>query len=95
MIALLGITYALTKGIGALAALSLALAFNGTLAFVIPNILIGVCEHSHMRCRLVTLPALNILSVITVAAAAANAAWLFRKSLRDGNADAAAQTKRA
>jgi hypothetical protein len=94
VIALLGVTYVLTKGIRALAALSLALTFNGLLAFAIPNFLVGMCENDHMRCRLVTLPALNILSAVIVIAAVSNAAWLFRKSRRDGNVDAPAQTER-
>jgi Gpi18-like mannosyltransferase len=95
VIALLGISYALTKEIRASAAFSLALAFNGTLAFLIPNVLVGMCDQAHMRCRLVTLPALNILSAVTAIAAVANAVWLFRKSRRDGSADEAAQAERA
>jgi hypothetical protein len=86
VIALLGIAYVLIKDFRALAALSLALAFNGTLAFIIPNALTGMCESARMRCRLVTLPALNILSASVVIAAAAGAAWLYRKSRAGGEA---------
>jgi hypothetical protein len=90
VIALIGISYVVVKGARALAGLSLALAFNGTLAFLIPNVLTGMCEHAHMHCRLVTLPAINILSLVTVAAAAVNAAWLFRRSGMERNLDEAA-----
>jgi hypothetical protein len=58
--------------------LSLAAALNGILALLVPTLLIGVCDHASMQCRIGTLPALVILSSFVIAVAALNAIYLFR-----------------
>jgi hypothetical protein len=63
--------------------LAVALGLDGVLAFLVPNVLIGVCEHPHMACRLATLPALNLLGLGVALFAALNALYLFKISRKD------------
>lgn len=65
--------------------LSIALALNGILAFLIPNVLIGVCGSAHMLCRTLTLPANSVISGIAVVAAIANAAYLWKADRGENN----------
>ena len=48
------------------AGLNIAVILNSILVFLIPNFLIGVCSGEHMHCHAVTLPALNILSIVLI-----------------------------
>jgi hypothetical protein len=57
-------------GIGAL--------LNAVLALLIPTALIGVCEHGHASCRVLTLPALLVLSGILILITGINAVLLFK-----------------
>ena len=45
-------------------------------ALLIPDVLIGVCGKSHMQCRALTLPALNVLSIIGVVIGIINVVYL-------------------
>ncbi|MDR1884704.1 MAG: DUF4418 family protein [Synergistaceae bacterium] len=94
VIALLGAAYILSREVPLLAGLSLSLVLNGALAFLIPNILMGMCEHPHMDCRLVTLPSLNVISLTATLAAAANTVRLIRKYRGDARGNATAQAER-
>ena len=78
LIAVLGILLIAFRSAQVRLGLSISLALNGILALLIPNVLIGVCSDAHSTCRMLTLPALTILSGVAIAAAAANAAYLFR-----------------
>ena len=60
--------------------LSLALTSDGILSLLFVNLLLQVCEELHMNCRMVTLPALNIISVTLIAVAAINTVYLFKQS---------------
>ncbi|MDR1915166.1 MAG: DUF4418 family protein [Synergistaceae bacterium] len=94
VIALLGAAYILSSAVPMLAGLSLSILFNGTLAFLIPNILIGMCEHHNMDCRLITLPSLNVISLLVTLAASVNTIRLIRKYRRDTRGNAIAQAER-
>ncbi|MDR0671525.1 MAG: DUF4418 family protein [Oscillospiraceae bacterium] len=72
---------------GVCAGLSAAFAVNGVLALLLPDVLIGVCEHPHMACRLATLPALNLIGALAALLGAANAARLLKKSGKGGKTD--------
>ncbi|MPN30795.1 hypothetical protein SDC9_178266 [bioreactor metagenome] len=78
LIALLGILLLVLKSGRARLGLSLLAALAGVAAFLIPNVLVGVCGSVHMACRTLTLPALSVLSVFTVIAAGINAFYLWK-----------------
>jgi hypothetical protein len=78
LIALLGIAYFIFADGSVRAGLSLAIAGSSTLLFAIANILIGMDEMETMACRVATLPALNVISIITFTLAAVNTVWLLR-----------------
>jgi hypothetical protein len=65
--------------------ISLMTALTGILSFLIPNLLIGGCSMPTMVCRTTTFPALDVLSILTVAACAANALYLWRQSKKNRN----------
>lgn len=58
--------------------LSVSLVLTSALVFLIPNALIGICDMETMSCHAATLPALNILSILTFAAAILNSVYLYR-----------------
>jgi hypothetical protein len=62
--------------------ISVMTALTGVLALLVPTLLIGGCEMPTMPCRMATFPALDVLSVLTVAACAANAVYLWRRNRR-------------
>jgi hypothetical protein len=67
------------------AGLTIAAALETVQAFLIPNLLIGVCPHQNMACRLATLPALNVISFFMALFMSVNAIYLFkiyRKNVR-------------
>lgn len=63
--------------------LSISLVSNGILGLLVPDILIGVCDGKHMSCRLLTLPALNILNMAVIIAAAVNGLSLYQTDKRN------------
>ena len=65
-IALLGIVLFFSKNSAAQITTSIALALNGIITILIPNVLIGVCKSEHMHCNAVTRPALNILGGLVI-----------------------------
>lgn len=77
-IAILGIVLIFLKNSAAQITASIALALNGITAFLIPNVLIGVCKSEHMHCNAVTRPALNILGALVIVLAAIGF-FLFRE----------------
>jgi hypothetical protein len=87
LLAALGLASALFSNKGARAGLSLAIGGNSALMLLVANLLIGVHEDPMMQCRIAALPALNVISVLTVAASAANFALLSAKG-EDGGARA-------
>jgi hypothetical protein len=60
--------------------ISLMTALTGVLGFLVPSLLIGGCGMATMACRVATFPALYVLTVLTVAACAANAVYLWRRN---------------
>jgi len=76
LIALLGVLQLVFKSRQVRSGLGLALILNGMLALLIPTLLIGVCGSVHMTCRSLALPALVILSGVTVVASAVNVSYL-------------------
>ena len=64
VISLLGLLTAISSSYKFRAALNIAALLNGIIVFLIPNFLIGVCDGEHMHCHAVTLPVLNILSIV-------------------------------
>lgn len=60
--------------------ISVMTGLAGVLSFLIPNLLIGGCEMPTMPCRMTTFPALDVLSIVTVAVCAANAIYLWRRN---------------
>lgn len=60
--------------------ISLMTALTGVLGLLVPTLLIGGCGMATMPCRLTTFPALYVLAVLTVAACAANAVYLWRRN---------------
>ncbi|MDR1978505.1 MAG: DUF4418 family protein [Synergistaceae bacterium] len=86
IVAAIGVAYLLSRDSRVRLGLSVGLTLNALLAFLIPNVLIGVCEHPHMNCRLTTLPALNVIGLGAALLAVADAIYLFRisrKSISD------------
>ncbi|SHI03137.1 protein of unknown function [Sporobacter termitidis DSM 10068] len=59
---------------------SVMTALAGVLGLLVPTLLIGGCEMSTMACRMTTFPAAVVLSILTVAACAANAHYLWRQN---------------
>lgn len=50
----------------------------GSLAFLFPNVITGVCSKTHMTCRSLALPALSIISIILIVLAAVYTLYLWR-----------------
>ncbi|SHN83398.1 protein of unknown function [Desulfitobacterium chlororespirans DSM 11544] len=88
VIALLGAAVIFLKSTPLLAGLSLAVLLNSILAFLIPNLLIGVCGEATMDCRVVTLPALNILTILSIIISAGSTGFLFVKYRKESVPDA-------
>lgn len=83
-IAVLGIVLAVLKDNIAQITASIALALNGIITILIPDVLIGVCKNAHMHCNAVTRPALNILGAVVIILAVVGAV-LFRKKENKAN----------
>lgn len=65
--------------------ISLAILPNAILVTVIPNVLIGVCNNIHMNCHALTLPALNVLGVLTLLAVVINIWYLWKTNRKEGS----------
>lgn len=78
-ISILGLILLIQKAYNSQLAANLSLIINGVLAYLIPNVLIGVCDGVHMHCHAVARPALSILSALTVAIAIINVVYLYGK----------------
>jgi hypothetical protein len=80
IIALLGIAYLIFASPQTRAGISLAVAATSVLTFLLANVLIGMDDMASMACRVKTLPALNIISILSFALAVGNTAYLLVKS---------------
>ena len=45
--------------------ITIGIILNSIITILIPNVLIGVCQSSHMHCHSLTLPALTLLGIVT------------------------------
>jgi hypothetical protein len=59
--------------------LTIGIFLSGVLALLIPHVLIGGCSGHSMPCQKITFPALTVISVLLLIAAAFNALYLARK----------------
>ncbi len=83
LIAILGSLLIVFKSKQLQLGLNISIGLNGILAFLIPTVLIGVCESTHMACRTLTLPALSVISGIVTFASIINSVYLL-KADREG-----------
>jgi hypothetical protein len=76
--------------------ISIMTALAGFLGLLIPALLIGGCGMATMTCRMTTFPALYVLTVLTMAACAANAVylWKYGKKRLDGGHSSIEANKR-
>lgn len=58
--------------------LNIAGVLLGILAVLFPNAITGVCSKSNMACRMLTLPALTVISIILIIFSAANVLFLYK-----------------
>ena len=65
LITVLGILFIIEKKILTQITTTVGIAFSSVIAFLIPNVIIGVCKSPHMHCKSVTQPALTFLSIVT------------------------------
>jgi hypothetical protein len=84
LLSILGVIYLFIRSTQLRAGLSMAFAGNTVLMLFIANILIGVDADAMMACRLKTLPALNVISIIAFILAIINTIWLLRQSSQRG-----------
>lgn len=64
--------------------ISIGIILYSILLLLIPNVLIGVCGKADMNCRILTLPALNILGALSALVAALNIWLLWRENRKEG-----------
>ena len=81
-IAVLGVVLAVLKDNVAQITASIALALNGIITILIPDVLIGVCKSAHMHCNAVTRPALNILGAVVIILAILGAVLFSKKETK-------------
>jgi hypothetical protein len=74
----LGVLYLVVSDPGIRVGLSVGIAASLVLAFLVANVLIGVDDDAMMPCHTTTLPALNVISVLSFALAALNTGFLLR-----------------
>lgn len=84
-VSILGLILLIQKEYNSRLAVNLSVAVNGAIAYLIPNVLIGVCDGAHMHCHAVARPALSILSALIVAIAVINTIYLYGKGRSIGN----------
>jgi hypothetical protein len=90
--ALIGIVYFFFQNAHVRAGLSIAIGLNAVLLLLVANVLIGMDDMAMMACRLKTLPALNIISVLTLALAGVNTFYLLRLKKGGGGVGEYART---
>jgi len=83
LIAILGVLLFVFKSAQTRFGVSISVTFAGILAGLIPTVLIGVCSMPAMHCHMVTLPAIIVLSVLTIAGSIINSLYLFSLIKRD------------
>jgi hypothetical protein len=74
----LGVLYLVLSDPGIRVGLSVGIAAALVLTFLVANVLIGVDDDAMMPCHTTTLPALNVISVLSFALAAFNTGYLLR-----------------
>jgi hypothetical protein len=74
-----GLTYCFFRSPQSRLGLSIGMAITLALLFFTANILIGVCVMPEMSCRLRTLPALNVISVLGFVLAVINTVYLLKE----------------
>jgi hypothetical protein len=84
---LLGVFYIVFNDPGIHAGLSIGIAAGFVLTLLVANVLIGVDDDPMMSCRTTTLPALNVISVLSFVLAVVNTGYLLRLiRIRDAQA---------
>ncbi len=58
--------------------LQIALLALSVQTILLPNVLIGVCGGNHMSCHSLTLPALNVIGIVSIVIGAVNLIYLLR-----------------
>ena len=82
-IAIFGVIMAIQKSRTAQAATSISLALSGIFTFLVPNVLIGVCDGVHMHCHAVAKPALSLLGVAVIIVSIISFVLLYRKGTKN------------
>lgn len=82
-IAILGLLLILIASRQLRIGISIGIFLNAILELLIPNALIGVCGSLQMNCRILTLPALNILGVLVALSAVINIWFLWNKDRKE------------
>ncbi|MDR0905457.1 MAG: DUF4418 family protein [Oscillospiraceae bacterium] len=83
IVALLGVAYLIFASEQTRAGISLSVAATSVLTFLLANVLIGMDDMAMMACRVKTLPALNVISILSFALAIGNTVYLLVKSGKD------------
>ncbi|MDR3137221.1 MAG: DUF4418 family protein [Coriobacteriales bacterium] len=78
VLVLLGTVYLLFNNAGIRAGLSIGITSALVLTLLVVNVLIGVDPDPMMPCHTTTLPALNVISILSLALAVANTGYLLR-----------------
>jgi hypothetical protein len=76
---LLGIVYLFVSNPQIHVGLSIGIVATFVLLFLVANVLIGMDDMETMACRIATLPALNVITIVSVVLAGINIAFLSRK----------------
>jgi hypothetical protein len=79
LIAALGIALIFSASSKIRLGLTIGIFLSAVLALLIPHVLIGGCSGHLMPCRKITFPAITVISVLLLIAAAFNAWYLARK----------------
>ena len=82
-IAVLGVLIIVSRSVKGRIGLSIASALGGLFALLVPTVLIGVCASEQMRCRVLTLPALIILSILVIFVSVVNIVYLFKSGKKE------------
>jgi hypothetical protein len=78
VLVLLGLFYLVFSDPNIHVGLSIGIALSLVLTFLIANVLIGVDSDTMMSCHTTTLPALNVISIVSFALSAVNTGYLLR-----------------